>query len=51
MSPSPAVSSTWFALGIEKEVVVTGGGAKNIGLVRAIEDKVGFPSWSRRSLF
>ncbi len=30
-------------LGIEKEVVATGGGAKNIGLVRAIEDKVGFP--------
>jgi (R)-2-hydroxyacyl-CoA dehydratese activating ATPase len=30
-------------LGIEKEVVVTGGGAKNIGLVKAIEDKVGFP--------
>jgi predicted CoA-substrate-specific enzyme activase len=29
-------------LGIEKEVVVTGGGAKNIGLVRAIENKVGF---------
>ncbi len=29
-------------LGIEKEVVVTGGGAKNIGLVKAIEDKVGF---------
>jgi predicted CoA-substrate-specific enzyme activase len=30
-------------LGIEKEVVATGGGAKNIGLVRAIENKVGFP--------
>ena len=30
-------------LGIEKEVVVTGGGAKNIGLVKAIEDKLGFP--------
>lgn len=30
-------------LGIEKEVVVTGGGAKNIGLVKAIEEKVGFP--------
>jgi predicted CoA-substrate-specific enzyme activase len=30
-------------LGIEKEVVVTGGGAKNIGLIKAIEDKVGFP--------
>lgn len=30
-------------LGIEKDVVVTGGGAKNIGLVKAIEDKVGFP--------
>jgi predicted CoA-substrate-specific enzyme activase len=30
------------SLGIEKDVVVTGGGAKNIGLVKAIEDKVGF---------
>jgi (R)-2-hydroxyacyl-CoA dehydratese activating ATPase len=30
-------------LGIEKEVVVTGGGAKNIGLVKAVEDKLGFP--------
>jgi predicted CoA-substrate-specific enzyme activase len=30
-------------LGIEKDVVVTGGGAKNIGLVQAIEGKVGFP--------
>jgi len=29
-------------LGIEKEVVVTGGGAKNIGLLKAIEGKVGF---------
>jgi predicted CoA-substrate-specific enzyme activase len=29
-------------LGIEKDVVVTGGGAKNIGLVKAITDKVGF---------
>jgi predicted CoA-substrate-specific enzyme activase len=29
-------------LGIEKEVVVTGGGAKNIGLIKAIEDKLGF---------
>jgi len=29
-------------LGIEKDVVITGGGAKNIGLVRAIENKVGF---------
>jgi activator of 2-hydroxyglutaryl-CoA dehydratase len=24
--------------------VVTGGGAKNIGLIKAIEDKVGFPA-------
>lgn len=31
------------SLGIEKDVVVTGGGAKNIGLVKAVEDKVGFP--------
>lgn len=30
-------------LGIEKDVVVTGGGAKDIGLVKAIEEKVGFP--------
>ena len=30
-------------LGIEKDVVVTGGGAKNKGLVRAIAGKVGFP--------
>jgi len=30
-------------LGIEKEVVFTGGGAKNIGLVKAIEGRVGFP--------
>ncbi len=30
-------------LGIEKDVVVTGGGAKNIGLIKAIEGKVGFP--------
>jgi (R)-2-hydroxyacyl-CoA dehydratese activating ATPase len=28
---------------IEKEVVVTGGGAKNIGLVRAISEQIGFP--------
>jgi len=30
-------------LGIEKEVVVTGGGAKNHGLIKTIEGKVGFP--------
>lgn len=30
-------------LGIEKDVIVTGGGAKNKGLVKAIEGKVGFP--------
>ena len=30
-------------LGIQKDVVVTGGGAKNIGLVRAVEAQVGFP--------
>jgi (R)-2-hydroxyacyl-CoA dehydratese activating ATPase len=29
-------------LGLEKEVVVTGGGAKNFGLVKAIEEQVGF---------
>lgn len=29
-------------LGLEKDVVVTGGGAKNPGLVKAIEDEVGF---------
>jgi predicted CoA-substrate-specific enzyme activase len=28
---------------IEKEVAVTGGGAKNIGLVRALEQRIGFP--------
>lgn len=28
-------------LGLEKEVVVTGGGAKNIGLVKALEDHLG----------
>lgn len=30
-------------LGIEKDVVVTGGGAKNVGLIKAIAGKVGFP--------
>jgi predicted CoA-substrate-specific enzyme activase len=30
-------------LGLEKDVVVTGGGAKNTGLIQAIESKVGFP--------
>jgi predicted CoA-substrate-specific enzyme activase len=30
-------------LKIEREVAVTGGGAKNIGLVRALETKLGFP--------
>lgn len=30
-------------LGIEKDVAVTGGGAKNIGLIRAVEDRIGFP--------
>ncbi len=30
-------------LGFEKDVVFTGGGAKNIGLVKAIEGKVEFP--------
>lgn len=30
-------------LGIQKDVAVTGGGAKNIGLIRAVEDQVGFP--------
>jgi len=28
---------------IEREVVVTGGGAKNVGLVRALESRLGFP--------
>ncbi|NLX52871.1 MAG: 2-hydroxyglutaryl-CoA dehydratase [Deltaproteobacteria bacterium] len=32
-------------LGIEKDVVVTGGPAKNAGLVKAIADKVGLPVW------
>ena len=30
-------------IGIQKEVAVTGGGAKNAGLCKAIEEKVGFP--------
>jgi predicted CoA-substrate-specific enzyme activase len=30
------------SLGIEKDVVVTGGGAMNIGLIKAVEQKVGF---------
>jgi len=30
-------------LKIERDVVVTGGGAKNIGLVKALEAKLGFP--------
>ncbi|KAF0155912.1 MAG: putative benzoyl-CoA reductase subunit D [Syntrophaceae bacterium] len=30
-------------LGIEKDVVVTGGGAKNVGLIKVIAGKVGFP--------
>ena len=30
-------------LGIQKDVAVTGGGAMNIGLIRAVEDQVGFP--------
>ena len=30
-------------LGIQKEVAVTGGGAMNIGLIRAVEDQIGFP--------
>lgn len=31
------------SLRIEKDVVVTGGGAMNIGLIKAIEDKLSFP--------
>ena len=30
-------------IGIEKDVAITGGGAKNIGLVKALEQKIGFP--------
>lgn len=30
-------------LKIEREVAMTGGGAKNIGLVRALEERLGFP--------
>jgi len=30
-------------LKIEKDVVLTGGGAKNIGLVKAMEAKIGYP--------
>lgn len=29
---------------IEKDVAITGGGAKNIGLVKALEEKLGFPA-------
>lgn len=28
---------------IEKDVVITGGGAKNVGLIRALESKIGYP--------
>ena len=28
---------------IEKDVAITGGGAKNIGLVKALEQRIGFP--------
>jgi predicted CoA-substrate-specific enzyme activase len=42
-----AIASRIFSLvsrlRIEKEVVVTGGCAKNIGLVKALESKLGFP--------
>ena len=31
-------------LRIEPEVVITGGGAKNVGLVKALEEKLGFPA-------
>jgi activator of 2-hydroxyglutaryl-CoA dehydratase len=31
-------------LKIEREVALTGGGAKNIGLVKALEAKLGFPA-------
>ena len=31
-------------LKIEKEVAITGGGAKNIGLVKALETKLGYPA-------
>jgi len=30
-------------IGIEKDVVLTGGGAKNIGLKKYLEEKIGFP--------
>jgi predicted CoA-substrate-specific enzyme activase len=31
-------------INIEKEVAITGGGAKNIGLCKALEEKIGFPA-------
>ena len=37
------IYGTVSRLKIEKDVVVTGGGAKNIGLVKALEAKLGYP--------
>jgi len=38
------IHGTVRRLKIEKDVVITGGGAKNIGLVRALEAKLGYPA-------
>lgn len=40
---SARIISMVSRLKIERDVVVTGGGAKNIGLVKALEIKLGFP--------
>lgn len=43
MSVATRVSSLVKKLQIEKDIAITGGGAKNIGLVRALEEKFGCP--------
>jgi len=37
------ISNMVRTLGIEREIVLTGGGAKNVGLIRAFEDRLGEP--------
>lgn len=43
MSVATRVSSLVKKLQIERDIAITGGGAKNIGLVRALEEKFGCP--------
>ncbi|HOF58445.1 MAG TPA: acyl-CoA dehydratase activase [Syntrophorhabdaceae bacterium] len=43
MSVATRVSSLVKKLQIEKDIAITGGGAKNIGLVKALEEKFGCP--------